>query len=102
MTGRAVSIRMGPHLLQQIPPLLGRKRFDEMLLGRGQHALKADHEEIAEQVGENVLRSAAHVVLLEATDPFANGGFDFSLCFHVSHPLQERIFKRKFSLVNET
>ena len=60
--------QMGPHLLQQVPPLLGRKRLDQMLFGRGQHALKADHEEIAEQVGVNVLGSPAHVVLLEATD----------------------------------
>ena len=74
--------QMGPHLLEQVPPLLGRKRLDQMLFGRGQHALKADHEEIAEQVGVNVLGSPAHVVLLEATDSFANGGFDFSLGLH--------------------
>jgi hypothetical protein len=38
-------------LLQQVPPFLGRKRLYQMLFGRGQNALKADHEEIAEQVG---------------------------------------------------
>ena len=74
--------QMGPHLLEQVPPLLGRKRLDQMLFGRGQHALKADHEEIAEQVGVNVLGAPAHVVLLKATNSFTNGGFDFSLCFH--------------------
>lgn len=42
---------MGPHLLQQIAPLLGEKRLDHVLFGR-QHPLKADHEETAEQVGE--------------------------------------------------
>ena len=30
----------------------------------------------------NVLGSAAHVILFEATDPFADRGLDFSLCFH--------------------
>ena len=42
--------QMGPHLLQQISPLFGRKRFDQMLFGGGQHALKTNHEKIAEQV----------------------------------------------------
>ena len=46
--------QMGPHLLEQVPPLFGRKRLDQMLFGRGQDALKADHEEIAEQVGVDV------------------------------------------------
>ena len=53
-----------------------------MLFGGSQYALKADHEEIAEQMGANVLRSPAHVVLLEAANTFTNGGFDFSLGFH--------------------
>ena len=78
--------QMGPHLLQQVPPLLGRKRLDQMLFGRGQHALKADHEEIAEQVGINVLGPPAHVVLLKATDSFTNGGLDFSLGSHGRPP----------------
>ena len=81
MTGRAVSIRWVPHLLQQIPPLFGRERLDQMLFGRGQNALKADDEEITEQVGANVLRAPAHVILLKATDSLADGGFDFSLGF---------------------
>jgi hypothetical protein len=53
-----------------------------MLFGRSQDALKADHEEIAEQVRADVLGSPAHVFLLEAVDPFADGGLDLSLCFH--------------------
>ena len=79
--------QMGPHLLEQVPPFLGRKRLDQMLFGRGQNALKADHEEITEQVGVNVLGAPAHVILLKATHCFTNGGFDFSLCFHkISSP----------------
>jgi hypothetical protein len=41
-----------------------------------------DHQEIAEEVGVDVLRSPAHVVLLEATDSLADGGFDLSLGSH--------------------
>ena len=73
---------MGPHLFEQVPPLLGRERLDQLLFGRGQDALEADHEQIADQVGVDVLGSPAHVFLLEAADPFADGGFDFSLRFH--------------------
>src|SRR5438132_1194149 len=53
-----------------------------LLLRRGQNALEANHEEIAEQVGVNVLGSPPHVFLFEAGDPFADGGFYFPLCFH--------------------
>jgi hypothetical protein len=28
------------------------------------------------------LGTAAHVLLLEAADPFADGSFDFALCLH--------------------
>jgi hypothetical protein len=49
-----------------------------VLFGRSQNALKADHEEIAEQVGVNILGAAAHIVLLEARDSLTNGGFGFS------------------------
>jgi hypothetical protein len=59
-----------------------------------QHALKADHEEIAEQVGVNVLGASAHVVLLEATHSFTNGGFNFSLGFH-SDPFYRRDIQAK-------
>ena len=82
MIGRAVSIRWVRTCLSRSLPFLGRERLDQVLLGRGQDALEADDEQIADQVGADVLGSPAHVVLLEAADPFANGGFDFSLRFH--------------------
>jgi hypothetical protein len=78
--------QVGPDLLEQLPPFLGRERLDQLLFGGGQHALKADHEEITEQVGVDVLGTPAHVVLLEATDSFANGGFEFSPCSHSDTP----------------
>src|SRR5438132_7344909 len=43
--------QMGPNLLEQVPPLRGRKRLDQLLFGRSQNFLEADHEEITEQVG---------------------------------------------------
>ena len=61
--------QMGPNLLQQVPPLFGGKRFDQLLLGCGQDPMKANDEEIAKQVGVNVLRSPAYVILFEATNP---------------------------------
>ena len=54
-----------------------------MLFGRSQNTLKAHHEQITEQVGMNVLRAAAHVILLKATDSFADCGFKFTLRLHV-------------------
>jgi hypothetical protein len=74
--------QMGPDLFEQVPPLVRRQRLDQVLFGCGEHALKANHEEILEQVGLNVLGSPAHVILFEATDPRADGGFDFSLALH--------------------
>jgi hypothetical protein len=70
---------MSPHLLEQVPPFLSRECLDELLFGRRQHTLETDHEEIADQVGMDILRPAAHVLLLELADSCANGGFDFSL-----------------------
>ena len=70
------------NLLEQIPSSLRRKRLGQLPFGRSQHALEADDEEIANQMGVNVFRSSPHVLLLEAADPVANGGFDFSLRFH--------------------
>jgi len=57
--------QMGAYLLEQVPPFLGRKRLDQVLFGRSQNSLKADHEEITEQVSVNVLGAPAHVVLLK-------------------------------------
>ena len=34
--------QVGPRLLEQIPPLLGRKRFDQLPFGRSQDASKAN------------------------------------------------------------
>ena len=66
----------------QVRPLFRGKRFDEMLLRGRQHALKADHQQIVDQMGMNALGSATHVILLEATDPLADRGFNLSLRFH--------------------
>ena len=73
---------MGPHLFEQVPPLVRRERLDELLFGRGEDAFQADHEQVADQVGVDVLGSPAHVFLLETADPFADGRLDFSLRFH--------------------
>ena len=66
-------------MLEQISTLLRGERLDQLLLGGSQDALKAHDEQIADQVGVDVFGSPAHVFLLEATDPVADGGFDFSL-----------------------
>ena len=65
-TGRAVSIRWVRTCFEQVPALLGRQRLDQVLLGRGQDALEADDEQVADQVGVDVLGPAAHVFLLES------------------------------------
>jgi hypothetical protein len=49
-----------------------------LLFGHCQDALEADHEEIAEQVRANVLGRAAHVLLLEAREPLADGSLDLT------------------------
>ena len=81
MSGFAVSIRWDPYLLEQVSPLFGRE-FGELLFGGCQQTLEPDDDEIAEQVGVNVLGASAPVFLLEATDPFADRGLDFSLGLH--------------------
>jgi hypothetical protein len=84
-TGRAVSISWVRTCLsrsQQVPPLVRGERLDQLLFGRGQDALEADDEQITDQVGVDVLGAAAHVFLFKARDPFADGRFDFALCFH--------------------
>jgi hypothetical protein len=88
---------MGPYLLQQVPPLFGWKRLDQVLLGCGQDPLKADDEEIAEQVGVDCLRATAHVILLEAANRLADGSFDLSLGFHGATPSTGVLFKEKSS-----
>ena len=72
---------MAPHLLEQIPPFLGR-HFGKLLLCVCQQTVEPDDDEIAEQVGVNALRASAPVFLLKATDACADGGFDLGLGFH--------------------
>ena len=73
--------QMRPYLLEQVPPLRV-ERLDQVLFGCGQNALEAHDEEIAEQVGVDVIGASAHVIVLEATDCFADGGLDLSVGFH--------------------
>jgi hypothetical protein len=47
-----------------------------------QNSLEADHEEITDHVGLNVLGFPAHAFLFEMSVPSTAGGFDFSLRFH--------------------
>jgi len=56
------------------------------IIGRGQYTLEADHEQITDQMGLNVLGAPAHEFLFKATDPLGNGGFDFALGFHEASP----------------
>jgi hypothetical protein len=73
--------QMRPDLLEQIPPFFGRV-YGELLFGRCQQALEPDDDQIAEQIGVNVLGASAPDFLLKATDPFANGGLDLALGFY--------------------
>jgi len=74
--------QLGPHLLEQIPALVGMERLDQLLFGRRQDAAEAHHEKIANEVGVDLLGAAAHVLLFEAADPFADCGLDLALCLH--------------------
>ena len=70
--------QMRSYLFEQVPALLGREGHDHLLFGRGQDALKTDHEEITDQMGANVPGPPAEVVVMKASDEFANGGFDLT------------------------
>ena len=74
---------MGPDLLEQVPPLLGRERLDEVLFGGGQNAMEPDHDQVVEQVRADVLGSAAHVFLFEAAHALADGSLDLALRLQV-------------------
>lgn len=74
--------KMGPHLFQQVSSPFDRMRHDQVQFGRGQNALKADHDEVAEQVDANVPWPSAHVFMFKTTDAVANGRFDLALRFH--------------------
>jgi hypothetical protein len=49
-----------------------------MLFGRGQNPLESDQEQIADQVGVDVLGATAQAILHETAHLQADGGFDFS------------------------
>lgn len=74
--------QLGADFLEQIPPLLGLKRLDEMLFGRRQDTVESNDQQVSDQVCLDVLGSAAHVFLLEIRDSPADRGFHFSLRFH--------------------
>ena len=42
--------QMGAYLFEQVSPLLGRERLDQVLFGGGQDALEADHENVVDQM----------------------------------------------------
>jgi hypothetical protein len=81
---------MGPDLLEEVFALFGRQRLDQMPFRRSQYSLQADDEQIADHVRVHVFGAAAHVLLLKATDPVADGGFDFTLSLHGVLGLQSR------------
>ena len=65
-------------------PVGGRERLDQLLLSRGQDTPQPDHEKIPDQVRVDVFGAPPHVFLFESTDPFGDGSFYFSLCFHLT------------------
>jgi hypothetical protein len=70
--------QLNSHLFHEIASLVGLERFDQMLFGRGENSLEADHKQITDQVGVDALGAAAHVFLLKAAHALADGGFDFT------------------------
>ena len=78
--------QLGADLFQQISALFGNERLDQVLFGGGQHATQSNQQQITEQMGLDILGATAHVFLLEARDPLADCGFDFSLRFHHQFP----------------
>ena len=81
-TGRAVSINWVLTCLSRSLPFSAGSDLTSCCSAAVRTPLEADHEQIADQMGVNILGAPAHVFLFEAADPFADGGFDFSLCFH--------------------
>jgi len=74
--------QLRPHLLEQFPALVGREGLDQLLLGCRQHAAEANQDQVADQMGVDLLGTAAHILLFEAVDPLADSGFDLALCLH--------------------
>src|SRR5450755_2835226 len=81
MSGFAVSIRWVRTCLSKSLPFSDGKLASCCSAGVNK-PLQPDDEEIAEQVGVNILGATASVLLFKATDPLADGGLDFSLGFH--------------------
>jgi len=74
--------QLGADLFEEVSPFFDRQRLDQVLFGRGQDALQANDDEVAQYMSANVLGAPSHVLLFKVSDPFADGGFDFSLSFH--------------------
>ena len=90
MTGRAVSTRWIRTCLSKSLPFSAGSDRDQLLFCHGQDPFESDDEKIADQIGVNILGPATHVLLFEARDSFAHGGFDFSLSLH-THLARARI-----------
>ena len=80
--GRAVSTRWVRTSFSKSRPFSAGSDLANLLLGYGQNALKTHDDEIAEQIGVDVFGAPAHVILLEATNPLADGSFDLSQSPH--------------------
>jgi hypothetical protein len=74
--------KMSAYLFEQVSPLVGRLRLHQVLFCGSQDPLEAGKDNIVDQVGADLLWPPAHVFLLKAADPFADGSFDFPLCSH--------------------
>src|SRR5688572_19970493 len=74
---------MDSHLLEQIPPLFGRKRGDQLLFSHRQDTFESNHKKVADQVSMNILGTAAHVILFKAADASTNGSLNFPLTLHM-------------------
>ncbi|HJZ92593.1 MAG TPA: hypothetical protein VKE40_17080 [Gemmataceae bacterium] len=74
--------QLGSDLLEEVPPLLRRERRHQVLLGRGENALEADHYQIAKQMRPDVLGPPAQVLLLEPGDALADRCLHFPPRIH--------------------
>jgi hypothetical protein len=74
--------QLGSHLFEQVASLVGRQRLNEMLLGRGENTFQANDEQVIDEVGTDMFRTATHEFLLETRHPFTDGRLNFAECFH--------------------
>jgi len=72
---------MGPYTFEQIPSLVSRKGYGEMLLGSSQNALQPHNDEIGKQVDPHRFWPPTHEFLHETRDALAESGLDFTLRF---------------------